>query len=121
MVWFGLFFSGVFMCVPVHVRKRRGRLRPATTAQFFCDCLQPRSENQSTVLQCAASSSLHDAAYSTRKEVAQLPGDWSGADKRVREKLVPLVQLELHRLAHRYMSRERTGHTLQITAILNEA
>jgi RNA polymerase sigma factor (TIGR02999 family) len=37
------------------------------------------------------------------------------------EKLIPLVQPELHRLAHHYMSRERAGHTLQTTAILNEA
>jgi RNA polymerase sigma factor (TIGR02999 family) len=37
------------------------------------------------------------------------------------EKLFPLVQPELHRLAHHYMSRERAGHTLQTTAILNEA
>jgi RNA polymerase sigma factor (TIGR02999 family) len=35
--------------------------------------------------------------------------------------LFPLVQPELHRLAHHYMSRERAGHTLQTTAILNEA
>jgi hypothetical protein len=32
---FCLVFSGVFIVVPVHVRKRKGRLKPATTAQFF--------------------------------------------------------------------------------------
>jgi hypothetical protein len=50
-------------------------------------------------------------------------GSASGAtgDKRALEKLFPLVQPELHRLAHHYMSRERAGHTLQTTAILNEA
>ena len=32
---FGFGFSGVFIVVPVHVRKRKGRLKPATTAQFF--------------------------------------------------------------------------------------
>jgi RNA polymerase sigma factor (TIGR02999 family) len=53
--------------------------------------------------------------------VTQLLGDWSGGDERALEKLVPLVQPELHRLAHHYMSRERAGHTLQTTAILNEA
>src|ERR1700759_2046590 len=56
-----------------------------------------------------------------RQEVTQLLGDWSGGDERALEKLVPLVQPELHRLAHHYMSRERAGHTLQTTAILNEA
>src|SRR5947207_8715732 len=58
---------------------------------------------------------------STRQEVTQLLGEWSGGDERALEKLVPLVQPELHRLAHHYMSRERAGHTLQTTAILNEA
>jgi RNA polymerase sigma factor (TIGR02999 family) len=58
---------------------------------------------------------------STRQEVTQLLGEWSGGDERALEKLFPLVQPELHRLAHHYMSRERAGHTLQTTAILNEA
>jgi RNA polymerase sigma factor (TIGR02999 family) len=55
------------------------------------------------------------------QEVTQLLGDWSGGDEGALEKLIPLVQPELHRLAHYYMSRERTGHTLQTTALLNEA
>jgi hypothetical protein len=58
---------------------------------------------------------------STRQAVTQLLGDWSGGDVGALEKLFPLVQPELHRLAHHYMSRERAGHTLQTTAILNEA
>jgi RNA polymerase sigma factor (TIGR02999 family) len=58
---------------------------------------------------------------STRQEVTQLLGDWSGGDEGALEKLFPLVQPELHRLAHHYMSRERAGHPLQTTAILNEA
>src|SRR6187549_25433 len=58
---------------------------------------------------------------STRKDVTQLLGEWSGGDEGALAKLVPLVQPELHRLAHHYMSRERAGHTLQTTAILNEA
>src|SRR5207248_6183336 len=56
-----------------------------------------------------------------QQEVTQLLGDWSGGDEAALEKLIPLVQPELHRLAHHYMSRERPGHTLQTTAILNEA
>ena len=58
---------------------------------------------------------------STRQAVTQLLGDWSAGDDGALEKLFPLVQPELHRLAHHYMSRERAGHTLQTTAILNEA
>jgi RNA polymerase sigma factor (TIGR02999 family) len=58
---------------------------------------------------------------STRQEVTKLLGAWSGGDERALEKLIPLVQPELHRLAHHYMNRERAGHTLQTTALLNEA
>src|SRR5438067_5772320 len=55
------------------------------------------------------------------QQFTQLLGDWSGGDEGALEKLIPLVQPELHRLAHYYMSRERAGHTLQTTALLNEA
>jgi RNA polymerase sigma factor (TIGR02999 family) len=50
-----------------------------------------------------------------------LLGEWSGGDQDALEKLIPLIQPELHRLAHHYMSRERPGQTLQTTALLNEA
>jgi len=58
---------------------------------------------------------------SSQQEVTQLLKDWSGGDEGALGKLIPLVQPELYRLAHHYMSRERTGHTLQTTALLNEA
>ena len=54
-------------------------------------------------------------------EVTQLLAAWSDGDNSALEKLLPLVKDELHRLAHRYMSRERTDHTLQTTALVNEA
>jgi len=57
----------------------------------------------------------------SQQEVTRLLGDWSGGDQAALEKLIPLVQPELHRLAHHYMSRESSGHTLQTTALLNEA
>jgi RNA polymerase sigma factor (TIGR02999 family) len=57
----------------------------------------------------------------SRQEVTQLLGDWSRGDTGALERLIPLVQPELHRLAHHYMSRERAGHTLQTTALINEA
>jgi RNA polymerase sigma-70 factor (ECF subfamily) len=57
----------------------------------------------------------------SQQEVTRLLGDWSGGDEGAFEKLIPLVQPELHRLAHHYMSRERAGHTLQTTALLDEA
>ncbi len=54
-------------------------------------------------------------------EVTQLLAAWSGGDRSALDKLLPLVEDELHRLAHRYMSRERQDHTLQTTALVNEA
>ncbi len=57
----------------------------------------------------------------SQQEVTQLLGEWRQGDERALEKLIPLVQPELHRLAHQYMSRERAGHTLQTTALLDEA
>jgi RNA polymerase sigma-70 factor (ECF subfamily) len=58
---------------------------------------------------------------SSQQEVTRLLGEWSGGDEGALGKLIPLVQPELHRLAHHYMSRERAGHTLQTTALLDEA
>lgn len=54
-------------------------------------------------------------------EVTQLLLDWSSGDKAALDKLMPLVYDELRRLAHHCMGRERPGHTLQTTAIVNEA
>jgi RNA polymerase sigma-70 factor (ECF subfamily) len=56
-----------------------------------------------------------------REEVTQLLDDWRSGDENALAKLIPLVEPELHRLAHHYMSRERTGHTLQTTELLDEA
>jgi RNA polymerase sigma factor (TIGR02999 family) len=55
------------------------------------------------------------------QHVTQLLNDWSGGDQSARDKLMPLVYDELHRLAHRYMKRESPGHTLQTSALVNEA
>ena len=46
---------------------------------------------------------------------------WSHGDESAREKLIPLLYNELHRLARRYMRQERADHTLQPTALVNEA
>jgi RNA polymerase sigma-70 factor (ECF subfamily) len=54
-------------------------------------------------------------------EVTQLLQAWSNGDQEALDKLAPLVYEELHRLARRYMSHERPGHTLQTTALVNEA
>lgn len=54
-------------------------------------------------------------------EITHLLEEWSGGDQQALDKLYPLVYDELHRMAHRYMNRERKGHTLQTTALINEA
>ena len=53
--------------------------------------------------------------------ITQLLAEWQHGDQSALDELYPLVYDELHRLARRYMSRERKGHTLQTTALINEA
>ena len=55
------------------------------------------------------------------KEITRLLVAWSDGDETALEALTPLVYEELHRLAHHYMSHERPGHTLQTSALVNEA
>ena len=60
-------------------------------------------------------------AESNTQEVSTLLRAWSGGDQNALEKLTPIVYEELHKLARRYMRRERPGHSLQTTALVNEA
>ena len=53
-------------------------------------------------------------------EVTQLLRAWSEGDQEALDKLTPLVYEELHRAAHRYIARERPGHTLETTELVNE-
>ncbi len=55
------------------------------------------------------------------ESVTQLLGAWRSGDEAALEQLTPLVYNELRRLAGRYMQSERPGHTLQATAVVNEA
>lgn len=54
-------------------------------------------------------------------EITKLLQDWSGGDQTALDKLMPLVYDELHLLAHQYMRREKPGHLLQTSALINEA
>ena len=54
-------------------------------------------------------------------EVTRLLVAWSNGDRAALDELTPLVYEELRGLAHRYMGRERPGHTLQTSALVNEA
>src|SRR5512143_3066269 len=54
-------------------------------------------------------------------DVSSLLRAWSDGDQRALALLMPIVHDELRRLAHYYMKRERAGHSLQTTALVNEA
>lgn len=54
-------------------------------------------------------------------EVSVLLHAWRAGDKSALDRLVPLVYGELRRISHRRMARERAGHSLQTTALINEA
>ncbi len=55
------------------------------------------------------------------QDVTGLLLEWQEGDETALDKLTPLVYDELRRIAHRYMRQERDGHTLQTTALVNEA
>lgn len=60
-------------------------------------------------------------ASSSSPNVTQLLIAWGDGDQIARDELVPLIYDELHKLAHHYLRRERDGHTLQTSALVNEA
>jgi RNA polymerase sigma factor (TIGR02999 family) len=53
-------------------------------------------------------------------EITALLIDWSNGNREALDRLFPLVERELHRLAHHYIRREQPGNTLQTTALINE-
>ncbi len=59
--------------------------------------------------------------HASPREVTGLLVAWSEGDHTALEKLMPIVYAELHRLAKRYMGHEHPGHTLQTSALVNEA
>jgi RNA polymerase sigma factor (TIGR02999 family) len=62
-----------------------------------------------------------EAGGGQRESIAQLLSEWANRDGAARDRLVPIVYEELRRLAHHYMRGEREAHTLQTTALVNEA
>jgi hypothetical protein len=54
-------------------------------------------------------------------QINQLLENWRNSDTTALDQLMPLVYEDLHRLAHHYMRWERAGHTLQTSALVNEA
>jgi RNA polymerase sigma factor (TIGR02999 family) len=64
---------------------------------------------------------MSSAIAITTNEITELLLAWNDGEQTALEKLVPLVEVELRRLARSYIRRERAGHTLQTTALINEA
>ena len=63
---------------------------------------------------------MSDVTAATSMRVTRLLTDWSLGDAEALEKLLPIVYAELRRVAQRELRRERVGHTLQPTALVNE-
>jgi RNA polymerase sigma factor (TIGR02999 family) len=59
--------------------------------------------------------------YEPTHEITELLDAWSNGDNQALDKLVPLVDRELKKIAQHYMRNERAGHILQTTALVNEA
>src|SRR3989442_2097711 len=79
-------------------------------------CYNPRSPK----LTSRFSKANHMSSASAH-EATQLLLYWSNGNQAALDRLMPLVDRELHRLAHHYMRSEKPGHTLQTTALVNEA
>jgi RNA polymerase sigma-70 factor, ECF subfamily len=60
-------------------------------------------------------------ALESSPNITELLLAWSEGDEAALERLLPLVYQELHRLARHYMRQEQPGHTLETTALINEA
>jgi RNA polymerase sigma factor (TIGR02999 family) len=64
---------------------------------------------------------LNSVMKESSPNITQMLLAWSSGDEQALDELIPIVHDELHRIAARHMKGERRGHTLQTTALLNEA
>jgi RNA polymerase sigma-70 factor (ECF subfamily) len=87
---------------------------PGTTSRNNPALRSPRQYNPATVERRA---NLTDGS----ERVSELLRSWSDGNALALDELTPIVHAELRRLAHRYLRRERAGHSLQTTALVNEA
>jgi hypothetical protein len=83
---------------------------PAPTPSI-CDIIRRRTQRPGKIV----------VEPSAPEPVTDLLTRWRAGDRECLNQLVPLVEGELRRIAHRYMRMERRGHTLQTTALVNEA
>lgn len=62
-----------------------------------------------------------DGAESAKNQITNLLAAWSDGEEQAFDELLPFVETELRRIAHNFMRRENHNHTLQTTALVNEA
>jgi RNA polymerase sigma factor (TIGR02999 family) len=113
------------------ISAKAARTLPRLRINFFRRAAKPNGEAQAPVLNCRLLSPTdRESPKTIRKEtmstpspheITQLLRAWSAGDQQALEQLAPLVEAELHRLAQAHLQRERAGHTLQATALVNEA
>lgn len=72
-------------------------------------------------IRCCRQGSLTLSPHAPPPRVTALLQAWSGGDSAALDRLIPIVHDELYRIAHRCMAAEKPGHTLQPTALVNEA
>src|SRR6266542_7094314 len=110
-------------------RRRRPRLRRGARRPVPDDQAEPGRTGSAAAERRAELGGRADAPCADERpmtapasgSVTELLRAWGGGDERALEQLLPLVEAELRRLARGYMARERRGHTLQTTALVNEA
>jgi RNA polymerase sigma factor (TIGR02999 family) len=105
----------------LYLLRRKGGVKALTAGQVFLSAAKMLTGCWSPVVVFGAPSERVCMQTPSPKEITQLLVAWGDGDQSALEELAPLVQSELHRLAHHYMGRERPGHTLQTSALVNEA
>ncbi|HET6853882.1 MAG TPA: sigma-70 family RNA polymerase sigma factor [Pyrinomonadaceae bacterium] len=78
-------------------------------------------DSRSAYARTARPVTFHRTSMNRTHEITELLRAWSAGDSEALDKLIPLVDHELRRIAHAYMLKEKPGHTLQTTALVNEA
>ena len=81
----------------------------------------PRTITAGSTIQLLRQAQDGEVGRAAKDQVCELLRAWSDGDASALERLTPIVYDELHRLARRYMRGERPGHSLQTTALVNEA
>ena len=102
-------------------RERRGPSQGSWQRFWINRHLDRVGENSSRELQSASRTAVDPTVSATETDITVLLKAWAAGDQGALEQLTPIVYGELRRQARRYMRQERAGHTLQGTALANEA